>query len=300
MFAKLLLLMLFALMIGGAYHFRPARERSVIGGKTTEGSRLRLMTWNVGYAELEEDSRAHDQDLAAVAETILQQDPDAIALQELTGAGQLKILLGLLKNQYRGEIAAAGGGVDRLEAILVKTSLGGRFAKVPAARKFAVAATFPFGPDKREVTFVSAHADAFYAARRRAYAEDLTDWTQNQPAASLIFIGGDFNFELSRRDESHLYSDNLKHDSEAYSHLLQTFRDLARDAGDTAINDRRIDYLFGPAEAVLFRSAQVLRGAAVGRMDHWPVVVEVALQGQTCVSAPPFLPCICPPDGADT
>ncbi|MBV9209527.1 MAG: hypothetical protein JOZ52_02795, partial [Acidobacteria bacterium] len=55
------------------------------------------------------------------------------------------------------------------------------------------------------------------------------------------------------------------------------FRDLGLDSGDTAINDRRIDYIFAPPERALLRRAQVLRDAAVGRMDHWPLVVEVAL-----------------------
>jgi len=32
-----------------------------------------------GYAELESDSRAHTKDLQAVAQTILSNDPDAIA-----------------------------------------------------------------------------------------------------------------------------------------------------------------------------------------------------------------------------
>ena len=264
-------------MIGGAYHYRPARERALIGSKSTDGARLRLLTWNIGYADLEDETRAHDADLDAVAETILRQNADAVALQELTGAPQLQKLLGLLKGRYRGEIAQVGGGVDRLEAILTKVSLGARFANVPAARKNAIAATFPFGPKRAAITFISAHADAFYASRRRAYAEDLADWSNRQQNGQLIFIGGDFNFELSRRNESNLYTDNLKHDSEAYSHLLQSFRDLAREAGDTAINDRRIDYLFGPPESVILRSAQVLRAAAVGRMDHWPVLVEVAL-----------------------
>ncbi len=47
-------------------------------------------------------------------------------------------------------------------------------------------------------------------------------------------IGGDFNFELNPKDDSHLYTDNVKNDSEAYSYALKYFRDLGRDAGETA------------------------------------------------------------------
>ncbi len=58
---------------------------------------------------------------------------------------------------------------------------------------------------------------------------------------------------------------------------MKYFRDLGRDAGATTINDRRIDYLFGLPEVALLRRAEVLKAAAVGRMDHLPLLVEVAL-----------------------
>jgi len=50
---------------------------------------------------------------------------------------------------------------------------------------------------------------------------------------------------------------------------------LGVDAGDTAINDRRIDYIFGPAKVVRVGRVEVLRNAAVGRMDHWPLLAEI-------------------------
>jgi endonuclease/exonuclease/phosphatase family metal-dependent hydrolase len=74
-----------------------------------------------------------------------------------------------------------------------------------------------------------------------------------------------------------IYTDDVKHDSESYSNILRSFHDLGREAGDTAINDRRIDYVFGPARIERAKRAEVLRNAAVGRMDHWPLVVEVGL-----------------------
>ena len=90
-------------------------------------------------------------------------------------------------------------------------------------------------------------------------------------------IISNFNLEVHSKDESHLYTDDLKNDSESYSCLLKYFRDLGREAGDTAVNDRRIDYIFGPQESVVMQRAQVLRNAAVGHMDHWPLLVEVTL-----------------------
>src|SRR2546423_13489999 len=119
MWVKLILLLLFCLMILGAVHFAqpPESEKSSSSAKVVHS--LRLLTWNIGYAELEDDTRAHDQDLPAVAKVILRQDPDAVALQELTGEAQLRALLADLGGRYRGAIAQRGGS-ERFEAVLVK------------------------------------------------------------------------------------------------------------------------------------------------------------------------------------
>jgi endonuclease/exonuclease/phosphatase family metal-dependent hydrolase len=271
MWVKLVLLFLFCLMIFGAVHFAPTRESA--SPESTAQASLRLLTWNIGYAELEDDTRAHDKDLPAVADLILREDPDAVALQELTGTAQLNTLLGLLKGKYRGAVAAQGRG-DRFEAVLVKAT-GATFVPVAAGARYALGASFRPRADLPEVVFLSAHADAFNAARRRTYTEALVDWAQARAQSAEVFIAGDFNFELNAANETNLYTDNLKHDSESYSHILRSFRDLGRDAGDTAINDRRIDYIFGPPELRQVGRVAVLRDAAVGRMDHWPLLVEV-------------------------
>jgi endonuclease/exonuclease/phosphatase family metal-dependent hydrolase len=273
MLAKIILGTLCLLMLAAALHFDPARGRSLLGARTTDSARLRLMTWNIGYAELEDDTRAHDEDLQAIAEMITRNDPDAVALQELRGADQLKILLKALRGRYRGATAQLAGS-DRVEALLVKDA-GARFEDVPGGAKHALGAIFHAG-QSQEVVLVSAHADAFNAARRRDYTEHVVDWARTRPTSDLIFVAGDFNFELDARDGSHLYTDNLKHDGESYSYLLKYFRDLGRDAGDTATNDRRIDYIFGSRDAARLTRAEVLRNAPVGRMDHCPLIVEVS------------------------
>ena len=275
MWAKILLTVLALLMIAFAIRFDPSRSRSLLGSGQHDGPRLRLLTWNIGYAAEEDDSRAHTRDLRAVADTILSKDPDAVALQELTGSDQLKILLGFLHNRYQGAIAPAGSA-DRVTAVLVKVR-GARFDNFAADQKYAVAATFHLRPELPEVVFVSAHADAFKAERRRMFTGNVVDWARHRPNDSAVFVAGDFNFELNAKDESHLYTDNVKNDSEAYSYVLKYFRDLGREAGRTAVDDRRIDYIFGPREGVALRWTEVLRDAAVGKMDHWPVVIEVAL-----------------------
>jgi endonuclease/exonuclease/phosphatase family metal-dependent hydrolase len=275
MWVKLILLLLFCLMILGAVHFAQPPESEKSGSSAKYRHSLRLLTWNVGYAELENDTRAHDKDLPAVAEVILRQDPDAVALQELTGNAQLNILLGLLNGRYRGAVAQLGKG-DRFEAVLVKDS-GATFIPALVGDRYAIGASFRPLQNTPEMLLLSAHADAFNAANRRTYTEGLIDWVEARAHSSEVFIAGDFNFELKAANETNLYTDNLKHDSESYNLILRHFRDLGRAAGDTAINDRRIDYIFGPLELEQGR-VEVLRDAAVGRMDHWPLLVEVGFR----------------------
>ena len=273
MWVKIVLLVVFCLMILGAVHFAQPREPEQTSSAHKVAPALRLLTWNIGYAELEDDTRAHDKDLPAVADVILRHDPDAVALQELTGNAQLKSLLDLLHGKYRGAVAQKGRG-DRFEAVLVKDT-GATFTTVPVGTRYALAASFRSRGNPREIVFLSAHADAFNAAQRRTYTEALMDWVQARKQSSDVFIAGDFNFELKAANQTNIYTDNLKHDSESYSQILRNFRDLGRSAGDTAINDRRIDYIFGPPQVEQVGRVEVLRDAAVGRMDHWPLLVEV-------------------------
>ena len=273
MWVKVILLVLFCVMILGAVHFAQPLASEERNSSVNTQSSLRLLTWNIGYAELEDDTRAHDKDLPAVADVIMREDPDAVALQELADKTQLDTLLELLHQKYRGSIAQEGKG-DRFEAILVKDTHA-TFTPVPAGARYALAASFRSRSNLPEVVLMSAHADAFNAARRRAYTEQLIDWAQQRAQANDVFIAGDFNFELKATNETNLYTDNLKHDSESYSHILRSFRDLGRAGGDTAINDRRIDYIFGPPQVKRIGRVSVLRDAAVGRMDHWPLLVEV-------------------------
>jgi len=275
MWVTMVLGLLFCLMILGAVHFAQPRESGETRSSSTSAHSVRLLTWNIGYAELEDDTRAHDKDLPAVADVIMRQDPDAVALQEMTGKSQLNTLLGLLHGKYRGAVAQQGRG-DRFEAVLVKDEAA-TFTPVPVGGRYALAASFRPREDAPEVLLLSAHADAFNAANRRTYTESLIDWAQARTQSSDVFIAGDFNFELKAANETNLYTDNLKHDSESYSHILRQFRDLGRSGGDTAINDRRIDYIFGPPKLRQLGRVEVLRDAAVGRMDHWPLLVEVGL-----------------------
>jgi endonuclease/exonuclease/phosphatase family metal-dependent hydrolase len=215
-----------------------------------------------------------------VAKVIMDNDADAVALQELTDENQLKLLLASLENRYRGYVCSVGNG-DRVEAVLIKgqgrkNDHSGRFTNVPAGDRFAAAAVFRVSKELPEIVLVSAHADAFDASRRRAFTEDVVDWARSRiGSATTVFIAGDFNFEVSVRNKNNLFTDDAKHDSESFAYLLKYFRDLGSDAGETSINDRRIDYVFGAMKSASLQRAEVLRGAGVGRMDHLPLLVEV-------------------------
>jgi endonuclease/exonuclease/phosphatase family metal-dependent hydrolase len=285
MWLKLLLGTCFVLSLVGAFVVEPASKHGLKlesdpDSRSENANRLRLLTWNIGNGDLESETRAHAEDLPAVAKVILDNDADAVALQELTSNDQLKLLLQQLKNRYSGYVSSSGGG-DRVEAVLVKKNsergeAGATFSDVPAGDRFAAAATFQVRKDSPDVVLVSAHADAFSASRRRAFATDATNWARSHTRSELTFIAGDFNFEVSTRNKNNLFTDDAKHDSESYAYLLKYFRDLGLDAGETSINDRRIDYVFGPVANVSLRRAEVLRSAAVGRMDHWPLLIEVS------------------------
>jgi len=236
------------------------------------------MTWNIGYAGVEGDNRAHSSDLTTVADAILRIDPDAVALQELADPDQLQLLLDLLRRRYRGAISQLGAS-DRIDAVLVKDR-DARFEDIKAGDRYSLASTFKIGSDqatKHEIVLISAHADAFNSARRRVFTGDVVEWAQGRPESDVVFIAGDFNFELNAQKRSDLFTDNAKNDSESYSYILKYFRDLGREAGWTAINNRRIDYIFGPPEAALLRRAAVIKDAGAPGMDHCPLLVEVAL-----------------------
>jgi endonuclease/exonuclease/phosphatase family metal-dependent hydrolase len=275
MWAKALLAAMLLTMIVAAIHFSPYRERSILATRPPEGPHLKLMTWNIGYADPENDSRAHTQDMRAIASIIAAHDPDAIALQELAGPEQLQALIAALHLRYKGAIAKFADN-DRVEAILVKDT-DPQFENFATGDKYSLAATFRLKGIERPVVLISAHADPFNAARRRIFTGDLVDWANAKAKDGIPIIGGDFNFELNPDKQIDFYSDNMKNDSEAYSYIMKSFRDLGKEAGFTTFNDRRIDYIFGPTEAVLFRQAEVLNNVSIGHMDHFPLLVEVAL-----------------------
>jgi endonuclease/exonuclease/phosphatase family metal-dependent hydrolase len=289
MWLKFALAILFGCSLLAAFAIRPKPERTarplaINNNSAQHETRLRLLSWNIGNGDLESETRAHIEDLTEVARVILRNDPDAVALQELSGEDQLKFLLTQLGDRYRGFVNSSGNS-DRVEALLVRVKSlaaedGARnvaFDNVSTGGRFAAAATFRLHKDWPEIVVLSVHADAFNAAVRRAFVSDVVDWSRSRGNNKIVFIAGDFNLEVGTRNRNNLFTDDAKDDSESYAYLLKYFADLGRAAGQTSVNERRIDYIFGPAARVSLHHAEVLRKAAVGDMDHWPLLVEVGL-----------------------
>jgi endonuclease/exonuclease/phosphatase family metal-dependent hydrolase len=290
MWMKFAFAILFGCSLLAAFAIRPKAERTAWPGAISNDSddqnekRLRLLSWNIGNGDLESETRAHTEDIPDVARVILRNDPDAVALQELSGEEQLKLLLTQLGNRYRGFVNSKGSS-DRVEALLVKVepvaadegagNVG--FNNVPTGSRFAAAATFRLHNHWPEIVVLSVHADAFNAGARRAFVGDVVNWSRSRGNNSIVFIAGDFNLEVATRNRNNLFTDDAKHDSESYAYLLKYFADLGSAAGQTSVNERRIDYIFGPAAQISLRHAEVLRDAAVGHMDHWPLLVEIGL-----------------------
>ncbi len=129
---------------------------------------LRFFTW-ISVSRARDDTRRTTR-LPAV-----RTDPrETGVLAELCSA-QLTFYQ-LLHGKYRGAVAQQGKS-DRFEAILVKDQRA-TFTPVPAGSRYALAAVFRSRPELPEIVLLSAHADAFNAARRRAYTEALMDWSR--------------------------------------------------------------------------------------------------------------------------
>jgi hypothetical protein len=102
MWTKLVIGGVLVVMIAAAVHFKASRNRALLASQTRNGPVVRLMTWNIGHDDQEKDSRAHTDDLKAVADVINSRQPDAVALQELANPEQLKTLLNLITSPVHG------------------------------------------------------------------------------------------------------------------------------------------------------------------------------------------------------
>jgi len=277
MIAKVTLAVLLVLMVAGTFYFDPGVDRSIVGQRNKPGTKLKVMTWNIGYADLDEDNRAHNKDIANIAEVILNNDADIVGLQEITGDAQLQMLLKHLGGKYRGAVAPLGND-DRTVAVLVKNRTVDFETITTETGRTAMAAHVQVAEDKPPITFISAHADTYNSKKRRIFVGDIVDWAQPKLSSDRVFIAGDLNLEIDPDKPEDLYTDNAKNDSEAYNYLLKYYRDMGKEAGYTAVNNRRIDYVFGPSvDVASVQEARVVSEAAMGKMDHRPLLIDLTL-----------------------
>ncbi|MEW5974755.1 MAG: endonuclease/exonuclease/phosphatase family protein [Acidobacteriota bacterium] len=267
-----LALLLVAFFLGSRYFdsLQPSRSSS----HQTSYSDFTLLSWNVGYFDYETDSRAHDEDLEHIASVIGEAGPDCVSLQEIAAPYQVARLQGFLGGRYPHAAWARGFRTDRYVVLLSRMALAGRTVINTRAGRDAIAATVQPRDSLPAITVVTCHADAYHSRRRRHYVNDLIQWhreTQSGP----VLLAGDFNFDLSPVESSDLFTDDKKNDSEAYSLILENFRDLGREGGPTGSFDRRIDYAFLSGTRYAPAEFRVLHGNLRGRMDHHPLLLTL-------------------------
>lgn len=274
--AKGSLALLFALFAYGSWYFQSKRD--VVPPSPTAGpdDAFSLLSWNVGYFDFEEDSRAQDADLRHIADVINEADVDCIALQEIAQPVQVKILSQLLNKEYPHHFLGKGSRTDRYVATLSKLPFEQTILIPTSVGREATAVELKPEPGGPSFTLINCHADAFNSSHRRYYVNDLMDWYLQSRMVNFV-LAGDFNFDLVPVESSDLFTDNKKNDSESYSLILEYFQDVGRYGGTTASFDRRIDYIFASSndvEAVEFR---VLTGKLTGKMDHHPLWARMRL-----------------------
>jgi endonuclease/exonuclease/phosphatase family metal-dependent hydrolase len=272
---KLLLVAIFLIFYLGAWHFGKLRSISTSSefASFTEAGAFTLLTWNIGYFDYEADTRAQDQDLKHIAAVIADAAPDIAALQEIARPEQVVILNEGLQGYYPHHALARGFRTDRFVAFLSKSPLVDEARVATSVGREALAVTFELPKQKRNVTLVNCHADAFSARRRRFFISDVIDWHRSSAKQNVV-LAGDFNLDLAPVESSDLFTDDKKNDSESYSLILEDFRDVGRNAGPTSVFDRRIDYVFLASRELAAADFKVLRGKLVGKMDHNPLLVR--------------------------
>lgn len=196
-------------------------------------------------------------------------------VEEPTSLPQNEALSRRLRGEYRGW--SVGSRRGRSVAILLrrKHKVQNGFALETRAGRRAVVVVFELERVSQPIAVVSLHADPFNARNRRLYLEDIV-WQVNQHHKGFAFLAGDCNFDIVSDAKRDALNDSLTHDSESYTLLTKQFLDAAKDAGTTALLNRRLDYVFVKPKDVQVVKAQVLK-EAVGEMDHQPVIIHVDL-----------------------
>jgi endonuclease/exonuclease/phosphatase family metal-dependent hydrolase len=236
---------------------------------------VRIMTWNIGYADLKV-SPAQDRDMPHIAAVIKEADVDVVALQEQAGAKQLQLLLQLLGAKYAGK--TLGTEQNRGVALLCKLPVQEYEIlafDVPWKWKLLAATIMTRAGDCR-FRVVSCYAPAGrHATPRRKFAQRLMDYAR--PSRIPMFLAGDFNLAPTHLLDRYtpFFSDDASLDLKTYAAMTSVCLDCGINAGPTALLNRRVDYVFAVPRQLRIARAEVLSGKRVAAMDHDPLVLTV-------------------------
>ncbi len=186
---------------GGSTSTPPPTGAST-GSTTTTGSRLRVLSWNIGKNGWGTDGR---YDPNRVADWVVKMNPDVIAFQELErwnsysqGEDGLAVYKSLLEKKtgrtwYVYGIQAYGNWDDKglISAIFSKTPFKATFRRAFSAGKLKSAGGATITVNGRNINVLTTHFDPYTASYRAIQAKDLNSFANGY--TQDMILAGDFN-----------------------------------------------------------------------------------------------------------
>ena len=225
---------------------------------------IKLMSWNVYF-----DDASGDERYPAIIQSIVEQNPDLVCLQEATSK-----FIGLLKSseQLANYSPVHSRGASRYKnIILTKTGINSS-GIIPLPTNMGRSATYiKTRINNRDTTIVNLHLDSMMndTALRLRQLEKVVEFTSREDA---VILCGDLNFGDGEKENAF---------------IRQHFRDVGLDnpkatydiennalAGKTKFlleNSRRLDHIL-VSDDIKARNYRVL---SLPYSDHYPITAEL-------------------------
>lgn len=238
---------------------------------------LRIATWNVGRGVDQGGGGLPSEQIADVAQSIIDLGAQAVALQELSSVGQANELASQLM-ECSGEnwTVRVRSGSGRCVAFAALGKIEIDRAQRASGRSLFLRWTATAG-----LTFDVAvlHAEAFSAERRNleiGAAVEQLEGASAEPSAGHLLLG-DLNLDLDIGERGDMFTDDRHLDVETYNFATRHLDDLGLGCGPTAQPDRRLDYILASTLLEVLQAGP-WSGPAIPGMDHKPLVVDLAMR----------------------
>ena len=237
----------------------------------TRDDDVRMMSWNLGGGGPFFPG-SNDDDIDAIAEIASKHGVHILCLQEVSSMPFLQKLLVALGDNWKGG-ASSGGG----KSTAVLSRIGGEVKSPFNGMDYGGPTVLRIRSHKGTLQFVSCHGSPGRKSRQR---RKMVDWVLNEfrDAKSKTIIAGDFNIDTSRGWTflAPLLSDSLSFDLATWRALSIMGEDPGFGAEATSAMGRRSDWVVVDSKMPI-TGYRVLQSVAVGRMDHFPVLLRVGL-----------------------